>query len=398
MIKKDVSSVKSVLERRLETGNIFPNLDEAVSRLVTSAGLRVYLGIDPTGPEIHIGHTIPLLFLKDILDLGHKPVILIGTFTALIGDPTGKDSTRKPMTEEEIATNMETYIEQIEKILPSGSFEIKYNGDWLSKLTFRDVIEIASHFSAKQILARDLFRDRLEKERPLGFHELLYPLMQGYDSVAMDVDGETGGNDQVFNMVIGRDLVKALKGKDKMVLPTRLLVSSNGKKMSKTEGGIITINDDPDEMFGKTMAIISDDMIADVFQLCTDQDLGWIEKRKTEVNQGQNPKVFKEELAYKLVEMYHSKNAADMARERFNKLFSKGELPDNMPELKLKDDSNGILDVLVLSGLAESKGVAKRLMDQGGVTVNDKVEKKWETLIKRGDIIKVGPRKFLKVT
>ncbi|KKS25143.1 MAG: Tyrosine-tRNA ligase [Candidatus Yanofskybacteria bacterium GW2011_GWA1_44_21] len=397
MLSKDVSDIKLVLERRLEIKNIFPNFDEVSARLKNESGLRVYLGIDPTGPEIHIGHTIPLLFLKDLLDLGHKPVIVIGTFTALIGDPTGNDSTRKPMTDEQIKQNMATYVKQLEKILPPESFEIKYNGDWLSKLTFRDVIELAGQFSAKQMLARDLFRDRLEKDRPLGFHELLYPLMQGYDSVAMDIDGETGGNDQVFNMVVGRDLMKAMKGKDKMVLPTRLLILASGKKMSKTEGGIISVNDNPEEMFGKTMAIIADEMIADVFQLCTNEKMEWIERRKKETADGGNPKDFKEELAFKLVEMYHGREAAQKAKENFDSVFSKGELPTDMPVYEIKESMANILDVLVSSGLVQSKSEAKRLMDQNGVSINGDIQTKWEAVVKKDDILKIGPRKFLKI-
>src|SRR3989344_8288222 len=207
--------IEEVLIRRIEA--VFPSKDEVINKLNSGPGLRIYLGIDPTGPDLHLGHTIPILFLKQLQKIGHKPVLVIGDFTARIGDPTGKDSSRKPLTKKEVKNNMKNYIRQVCKILPRGSFEVKHNSSWLSKMSFEDVITLCNYATVQQMLARDMFQERIKNEKQIGIHEFLYPLIQGYDSVAMKIDGEVGGNDQTFNMLIGRDLEKKLINKDKLV-------------------------------------------------------------------------------------------------------------------------------------------------------------------------------------
>lgn len=385
--------ISKVLERRLESSGIFPNKEEAL-KILKSRSLKVYLGIDPTGPDIHLGHTIPLLFLKQLLDLGHTPVIVIGDFTARIGDPTGKDATRKPLSPEQIKENFKNYLEQIHKILPKGSFEVRYNGDWLDKLSFKDVVQLAGHVTVQQMLHRDMFQERLKNEKPIGLHEFLYPLMQGYDSVAMEIDGEVGGNDQTFNMLVGRDLEKKLINKEKLVFATRLLVNADtGKKMSKSEGTLISVSDSPSDMFGKTMAGIPDEMILDVFQLCTNKDSEWISAHATEMKE--QPYKYKKELGREIVTMYHGTKAGDEAVTEFEKVFSNKELPTDLQEMDGSDQS--VLDFISSNGLTESRSEAKRLLEQKAVKINSASVEDWSRTLRSGDVLQVGSRKFVKI-
>ncbi|MBI2064334.1 MAG: tyrosine--tRNA ligase [Candidatus Yanofskybacteria bacterium] len=352
--------------------------------------MRVYLGIDPTGPNLHLGHTIPLLFLKQLLKLGHKPILVIGDFTARIGDPTGKETARKPLTAKEVKDNMKNYLGQVYKILPKGSFEVKYNSSWLSKMSFSDVVQLAGHVTIQQMIARDMFQDRLKNEKPIGVHEFLYPLMQGYDSVAMKIDGEVGGNDQTFNMLVGRKLEEKLIKKDKLVFATRLLVDAvSGKKMSKTEGGLISLGDSSQDIFGKTMKTIPDEMIATVFELCTEKPLEWVEGKKES-----DPYEFKKELAFELVRMYHDEEEAQKARDEWDKVFSKGEMPSEMETVS----GMGQNLTSVIAGISQvSNTEAKKLLEQGAVRINDVVIKDWGHELKEGDIIQVGPKTFVKI-
>ncbi|MBI2065305.1 MAG: tyrosine--tRNA ligase [Candidatus Yanofskybacteria bacterium] len=377
--------------RRLENDGVFPNVDEAI-KILGSRRCIVYLGIDPTGPDIHLGHTIPILFLKQLWKLGHTPVLVIGDFTARIGDPTGKESARKPLTEKEVRDNMKNYLSQIYKILPRGSFEVKYNSSWLAKMSFGDVIKLASNVTVQQMLQRDMFQKRLDSSQPIGLHEFLYPLMQGYDSVVMNIDGEVGGNDQTFNMLVGRDLEKKLVNKDKLVFATQLLVdATTGKKMSKSEGGLISLSDTPGDMFGKTMAI-PDGFIRGMFKLCTEKSMKWIDEHDEDIKT--QPYVYKKELAFELVKMYYGENEAKKAQENFAKVFSEGKNPDEIREI---DNEGDIVKTLAAAGGVTSNSEARRLIEQKAVRVNDVVVENWDHKLESGDIIKVGPRKFLKI-
>ena len=382
----DQQKIEELLIRRIEA--VFPSKEEANKRLKEGKQLRVYLGIDPTGPDLHLGHTIPLLFLKQLLELGHKPVLVIGDFTARIGDPTDKEAARKPLTEKEVKSNMRNYLGQVYKILPEGSFDVKYNSSWLAKMRLEEFLTLASKLSAFELMTRSMFRERQEKGNFLGTHEFLYPLMQGYDSVAMKIDGEVGGNDQTFNMLVGRDLEKKLLGKDKLVFATRLLVDAeSGKKMSKTEGGLISLSDSPQDMFGKTMKTVPDAMTALVFRLCTEKPAEWVdEKSKGE------PYEFKKELASELVRMYYGEKEAMDAWQEWNKVFSKGELPSEMEEVKTAKLVE--LVGLVMQGSSSS---AKILIDQGAVKVNGAVKKEWNFTPEEGDVVQIGPRRFVRV-
>lgn len=391
----DKQKIKELLTRRVgsyeDKPNIWPSLEEAEKMLSLGERLKIYLGIDPTGPDLHLGHTVPLLFLKQILDLGHRPVLVIGDFTARIGDPTGKDIARKPLTGKEIKNNMKDYLGQVYKILPRGSFGVKYNSSWLSKMLLDDFLKLASNVSAFELMTRNMFRERQEKGNFLGVNELLYPLMQGYDSVAMKIDGEVGGEDQTFNMLVGRDLERKLLNKNKLVFATRLLVDAeSGKKMSKTEGGLISLADSPQDMFGKTMKTVPDGMTATVFELCTEKPVEWIQGKKTDDPYG--PYEFKKELAYELVRTYHGDNEATKARDEWEKVFSKGEYPSEMEEVEKTK-----LVELVGKVMNSSSSHAKTLIDHGAVKINGEVKKEWDIVPQKGDTVQIGPRRFIKI-
>jgi len=391
-INIDGEKIEELLSRRIE--NIYPSQEETEKRFKEGKKLRIYLGIDPTGPNLHLGHTIPLLFLKQLWLLGHTPILVIGDFTAKIGDPTDKEAVRKALTEDEVKGNMKNYLGQVYKILPKGSFEVKYNSSWLSKMSFEDVVKLASHVTVQQMIAREMFQERIRNEKPIGIHEFLYPLMQGYDSVAMKIDGEVGGNDQTFNMLVGRDLEKKLLNKDKLVFATRLLVDAeSGRKMSKTEGGLISLADSAQDIYGKTMKTVPDENIVNVFELCTEKDWAWIKNNKENIKN--NPLKFKKELAFELVRMYQGERDALKARDEWERVFSKGELPKEMNEVP--GEGMKLVDFITEHALATSSSEAKRLLDQGAVSINEDVIKDWGYILKRGDVVRVGPRKFLKV-
>ena len=361
----DKNRIKEILDRH--TATLYPSRQEIEKRMEEGKKLRIYYGIDPTGPDIHLGHTVQLMFLKKLAELGHEVVLLIGDFTARIGDPTDKDATRKPLTEKEVSSNMKTYLEQVSKVLPQSCFKLEYNNSWLSKMSFENVIKLASHVTVQQMIVRDMFQERIKNEKPIGLHEFLYPLMQGYDSVAMKVDGEVGGNDQTFNMLVGRELEREYLGKDKLVFVTKLLVSSSGKKMSKSEGEIIAMSDKPQEIRRKIL-MIDDSTIKTLFELCTEKPIDWIEKNKEK-----NPREWKEELADELVRMYHGEKAVSESH-------------------KPRKTSGGatLISSMWIAGLVPSNSVAKELINQGAVEVNGETVKEWNFAIKKGDIIKMG--------
>ncbi|MBU1131765.1 tyrosine--tRNA ligase [Patescibacteria group bacterium] len=392
-IETNAEKINELLTRGVE--NIFPNREFLEEKLKKGEQLKLYLGIDPTGPTLHLGHAINLMKMKQFQELGHKVILLIGSFTAMIGDPTDKMAVRKPLTREQVLENCEKYKEQASVLLNfdgENPAELKYNDEWLGKLNFGEILDIASHLTVQQLLERDMFEKRMKDGKPIGLHEFLYPLMQGYDSVAMEVDGEVGGNDQTFNMLVGRNLLKTMKHKEKFVLTNKLLVDPTGKKMGKTEGNMITLEDSANEMFGKVMAW-PDEMILPGFELCTSvEDLSTLENR---LKSGENPRDLKLELGEKVVEIYHGAEESKKARQNFIDTFSKKETPDEMPESDLA--GKNIVDVLVESGLVPSKSEAKRTIEQKGVYLNDEVVENFETNVESGDIIKKGKRFFVRI-
>ena len=390
---KDENKIKELLTRYVE--KVFPSLEKAEEMLKSGKELTFYLGVDPTGPSIHLGNATNLLVLKKLINLGHRIIFLIGDFTARVGDPTGKDLVRKSLSQNDIKENMKSYTNQVEKILPRGSFSVEYNSKWYNKFGFGEIIDLTSKFTVQQMIVRDMFQERLKNDKPIHVHEFLYPIMQGYDSVAMEVDGEIGGNDQTFNMLVGRDLVKDYLGKEKLVITTKLLVDpKTGKKiMNKSEGSYIAVNDSPDEMFGNIMAV-PDSSIIPLFDNATELSDAIIQEVVQRLQKGDNPKILKEELGHEIVKMYHGEQEADRAKENFNNVFSEGKNPEEINEVENKEN---IIQTIVVAGIVSSKSEAKRLINQGAVKVNDKTVEEWEYKLKSGDTVKIGPRKFLKI-
>ena len=362
----------------------------------TGKPLRVKLGADPTAPDIHIGHTVVIRKLKAFQELGHTAIFLIGDFTGMIGDPSGKNSTRPPLSREEIDANAETYKKQIFKLLDPEKTEIRYNSEWLDKFNAADFVRLCSRITVKQILERDDFEKRLREERPISLHELLYPLVQGYDSVALEADVELGGTDQKFNLMVGRNLQREYSQEPQVILTTPLLEGLDGvNKMSKSLNNYIGIDENPTEMFGKVMSI-SDDLMWKYYDLLTDSTPLEIEAMK---NSSENPRNLKVNLAKLIIKDFHSNEAANKAEEDFVARFVKKEIPDEIEETQISAGNYNLAELLVQTNLAPSKKEAKRLIEQGGVKLNgEKVSNvNAEIELKDEILLQVGKRKFLRI-
>lgn len=362
--------------------------------------MTVYLGVDPTGADIHLGHAIHLRKLRALQKLGHKIILLIGDFTGRIGDPTDRDAARKPLTHEQVIANAKKYKEQAGTILDftdaENPVELRYNAEWLDNMSFREIIQIASHFTVQQFLERDMYQERIKAGKPIHLHEFLYPLMQGYDSVVMGVDMEVGGSDQLFNMLAGRSLMQEITGKEKIVMTSKMLEGTDGRKMSKSYNNIIAVKDAPQDMFGKIMSI-NDELIGQYFELATDVPMTNIEKITKDMKAGKrNPRDAKFDLARDIVTFYHGTVAAEKAGYEFDHIFKDRKKPDVIPNFANSKKFN-VRDVLVASGLLESKSEARRAIEQGGVKVNDQKITSWDTVPQKGDVLQVGKRKFLKI-
>jgi len=430
-------AASDLLTRAVET--VVPR-DLAEQKLKSGKPIRLYLGIDPTGAKLHIGHSVPLRKLKAFQEAGHEVIFLIGSFTAMVGDPTGRDAMRVPLTKEQVEENFKSYQRQAAKILDFKKLKVVYNHEWLAKMSFADIMKLASHFTVQQMLERDMFRQRMTRvvkckkcqasipvfkssdismeqvkgdhwpfpvtcgscgfvftplkseileEEPISPNEFLYPLMQGYDSVMLDVDCEIGGNDQLFNMLCGRKLQKVFGKREKFVLTTRLIEGTDGRKMSKTYNNCVYLEDEPADMFGKVMSI-KDDLMETYFECCTDVPMEEAQK----ILKG-SPRDAKARLAREIVTLYHGKEAAAKAEESFNRVFKDKGLPEDVPEVKAKKGT-ALIDVLVSSKLVSSKSEARRLIEQGGVKMNNKVIQSIEQGIEEG-IVQVGKRKFLRI-
>jgi len=396
-IINDPQKIEELLMRGVE--NIYPKKEFLKARLEEDKQLTLYCGYDPTAPTLHIGHAITMMKLRQFQDFGHKIIMLIGDYTGMIGDPTDKTSARTKLTHEQVLENCKNYQKQAATILNfegDNPVEIKFNGDWHSKMSFGDVLELTSHFTVQRMMERDMFEKRKEENKPIFLHEFLYPVMQAYDSVAMDVDGEVGGNDQTFNMLAGRDLMKDLKNKEKFVLTTKLLVDSSGKKMGKSEGNMIALSDTPEDMFGKVMSW-TDDMMMKGFELCTKLPMDEVLGIDKEMKSGVNPRDIKMRLASEVVKTFLGEQAAIKAQEYFVSTFSKKENPDEMPEIS--PSIYEISTVLVEAKICKSKSEARQVIDQGGVSINDVkvVKNDYSAAVKPKDIVKKGSRWFVKV-
>lgn len=380
--------------------NIYPSREFLENKLKRGEKVTMYLGIDPTGPTLHLGHAIPIKKLSDFQKAGHKIILLMGDFTAMIGDPTDKGAARKQLTHKEVMTNLKNYKKQASTLLSfsgKNAAQIKFNSKWLGKMNFEKVLSLASQMTVQQMLERDMFDKRVKEGKPIFIHEFLYPLMQGYDSVAMDVDGEIGGNDQTFNMLCGRDLMKTMKNKDKFVMTMKLLEDNTGKKMGKTEGNMVALSDKPEEMFGKVMSW-TDGMIVPGFDLCTGIATEEVSKIANDLTKGTvNPRDLKLKLAYELVKLFHGENKATEAQNSWEKTFSKKEIPEDVEIIEAQKEST-LIDVLVSNKIISSKSEARRLVDDKAITYMEKDEKvsSHQEKVKEG-VYKIGKKRFCKI-
>lgn len=366
----------------------------AEAKLKSGKPMRMYWGIDPTGAKIHLGHSVPLRKMRAFQDAGHHVILLIGSFTAMIGDPSGRDEMRQALSEDDVKKNFETYIDQAKKILDMKKLEIRYNHEWLEKLTFKDILALTSHFTVQQMLHRDMFAERMSKDAPISVTEFMYPLMVGYDSVMLDVDVELGGNDQLFNMLAGRTLQTAFKKRDKFVLTTKLIEGTDGRKMSKSYNNCVYLTDEPNEMYGRLLSM-PDNLIPLYMECCTDIPMSEVKAAQKALKDGsENPKNLKMRLAREIVTMYHSADAAVAAEAAFENVFKDKGVPEDIPEYKTKEGES-LIDALLASGSVTSKSDARRLIEQGGIKVNDKVVTSVDAKAEKGTT-KVGKRKFVK--
>jgi tyrosyl-tRNA synthetase len=368
----------------------------------TGRPLRVKAGFDPTAPDLHLGHTVLLQKMKQFQDIGHEVIFLIGDFTGMIGDPTGKSETRKSLTPEEVKTNAKTYLDQVFKILDESKTTVAYNSEWMNKFSSVDMIGLTARYTVARMLERDDFQKRMASNLPVSIHELMYPLIQGYDSVALKADVELGGTDQKFNLLVGRDMQRSYGVALQTVLTMPLLEGTDGvQKMSKSLGNSIGVLDSPGEMFGKIMSI-SDELMWRYFELLSDiteEELGSL---KSQAESGElNPKNAKVRLAKEIVARYHSAESSTKAAEEFDNVFKNKNIPDEIPEAKTwGEEARWICKVLTEHSLTESTSAAGRLIKQGAVTVNgEKISDKDHQLEgNREHLIKVGKKRFLKIT
>lgn len=369
---------------------------ETLAKLMSERKIRLYLGIDPTGAHLTLGHAVQLRKLQQFADLGHDVILLIGNGTVRIGDPTGKDSTRPMLTDEEIKANFEDWKRQASKVLDFDKITIKYNGDWLDALSYADMVKLLANVTVQQLMERDMFQDRLKGGKPIYGHEIMYPLLQGYDSVAMEVDLEMGGTDQTFNMLMGRTLLRQYKQKEKWVLSNPIINGTDGRKMSKSYGNYIGLDEAPNEMFGKIMSMKDAEMTT-YFEIFTEDDMG--EAKALIKNSPRDAKV---KLAKHIVAWLHSDQDAESAYQDFVTKFVKHEVPEDMPEFRVGESSIGILNLMTkICGFAKSNGEARRMVEQGGVSLDGKKVEDPKTevaLSETAQVLKVGKRKFGRVT
>ena len=372
-------------------------LDKLKRSYDSNTPLRVKLGCDPSRPDLHVGHGVVLRKLRHFQDLGHQSILVIGDFTAMIGDPSGRNKTRPQLTLEETKVNAESYINQAGQILDLEKLEIVYNSDWLNKMDFSDVIKLSSHYTVARMLERDDFTKRYQSETPISIHEFMYPLAQGMDSVHLNADIELGGTDQKFNLLVGRDLQKEYDQEPQCVLTLPLLEGTDGQdKMSKSYGNDIGLTDSPQEMYGKTMSI-TDEMIVKYFRLAADASDEVLVKIESNLNNSNyNPRDAKRLLARSLVELYYDSDSALKAEDHFDEVIVNKSIPDDIPEFQIERETS-LVDVVFLSKVVTSKSEVRRLIKQGAVSIDGKKIDDASFSLRSGQVIKIGKRRFLKI-
>lgn len=395
----DEKNIDELLMRGVE--NIYPDRASLKKLLMSGKQIKLYCGYDPTAPTLHIGHGITIRKLAKFQQLGHKVIFLFGDFTAQIGDPTDKLAARKPLSHAQVMANLKNWKKQIKHIIDIKNIEFKFNSRWLGRLKFADLVKLSSYFTAQQMLARSMFKERMNQGKDLYLNEFLYPMMQAYDSVAMEVDLEIGGNDQMFNMLAGRDLMKKMRGKEKFVLTTKLLEDPTGKKMGKSEGNMITLEDSPADMYGKVMSW-PDEMIAPALEILTDVPLAKIQALKKELAGGANPRDAKMDLAYQVVKIYLGQSAADIGAENFKRVFQQGDKPADIPQVAIdcSEDSIGVLELFVQAGLTKTNSEVRRLIKEGAIKINDQKVADEQLLVDLSDgelLLQRGKKQFARV-
>ena len=391
MLKQESKKIEQLLSRGVEEAI---DKNEIEKKLKSDKKIRVKFGIDPTSANIHLGRAIPLLKLRDFQELGHKIILIIGDFTGVIGDTSDKESERPMLTEKQVKENMKTYIQQAEKILDIKKCEIHYNSEWLNKLDYREIANQANIFSLNEFTSRENIKKRLIAGKRVSLRELLYPLMQGYDSVAIKADIEIGGTDQRFNLLAGREMQRYYKQSPQDIITNPLIEGLDNRKMSSSWGNTINLFDSANEMFGKIMSL-KDELIIKYFILTTRIDLEEIEKYKKEIKAGANPKDYKMKLGFEIARFYHSEQDALTAQNYFIEVFSKKQIPENV--LEVKPSNYDIITALKESGVCSTRSDARRVMKQGGVKINKIVVNDFEKIVKKRDIIQKGKRFFIKV-
>jgi tyrosyl-tRNA synthetase len=398
----DEQQINELLTRSVD--RIYPTKNELKKLLLSGKRLVIYVGIDPTADYVHLGHSTNYLLLERFHKLGHRIIVLVGDFTAMIGDPSDKSSARKQLTREEVVKNLASFKKQIGKILDfedrNNPIEFKFNSGWLADMTFEDVAMLASNFTVQQMIERDTFQKRLADNKPLYVHEFFYPIMQGYDSVSMNVDIEVGGTDQTFNMLAGRTLLKRYKDKEKIVITTTLFENpeTGEKLMSKSLGTGIALNEKPFEMFAGVMRL-PDNSIVQAYIDCTRMSLGEINATKRRLNSGENPRDVKLELAHEIVRMYHTLEDANKARDKWLETVSSNKIADDVPVVELSSNNPMLVDLAVTLDPTMSRSQARQLIEAGGMRLDGKkVSGDDQASLKQGSVVQLGKKRVYKIS
>lgn len=393
----DETRIDQILDRYTE--EILPKREDLKKKLLSGKKLKIYIGADPTGKDLHLGHAVAFFLIEEFRKLGHEVIILFGGFTAMIGDPTGKDSVRVKLSSKEVKENIKDWKKQISKIVSFSDFrnkpKIVNNNDWYSKMSLSKIVELSSNFTIQNMIERDMFQERMKAEKPIYVHEFFYPLLQGYDSVVLDVDIEVGGTDQTFNMLAGRTLLNKLKNKEKLVVSIPLLANpKTGKKMSKSEGSYIAILDEANDMFGKVMAL-PDEMILNVLKYSTKTADEKIKEVESLISS--DPKKAKQEVALEVVKTYHNEKFANKAKENWDKTFSKKEVTEDLPEYEAEKEKQ-LIDLVIEKEIVSSKSEFRRLIDAGAVSEfnGDKISDP-NYQLEKDQVLKVGKKNIFKV-
>jgi len=390
-------SISEVLTRG--TAEVLPS-HQTLEKVMSQKKIRLYLGIDPTGSFLTLGHAVVLRKLQQFADLGHEVILLIGNGTVRIGDPTGRDTTRPVLTDEVIQENFKEWKSQASKVLDFSKIKIMYNGDWLDKLTFADIVKLMAQTTVQQLTERDMFQERLKKGLPIFGHEIMYPLLQGYDSVAMNVDLEIGGTDQTFNMMMGRHLQQVYNNHEKWVLTTPIINGTDGRKMSKSYGNYIALTDNANDMYGKLMSI-QDEQIVEYFTLLTDEPLENIQEMQTAMENGENPMAFKKQLAQTITTMYHDAATADEAAEHFSQTVQQKQIPDDIPVISVSQKEMELGALLNLCVPEESNSNLRRLIEQKGIELLPSATQPSDIHevidVTKVEVLRVGKRRYFKI-